>query len=453
MTMRPACGPLAGCLAAGLLMSMAAAESHATPLRAAWPAPPLESPLHQVAEKKTQKKSDGAKSQVKSGSGSTSATQKAQPSRSQSGGGQSGGSGGGASTSTGTKSSGSGDRGGSTGGGLTVGQPSKTTSPPPDPKAKQPIGQDRVVGKTPSLEDSLRLTPPGKGERGEEEAPVLTAPEEGGTYTTQVVTPEELDQIAEEHEEVSDVDGDGDYEVTESLSEEAVVEVDDGVAYIDTDGDGTVEYAVPADNYNAEANEVYLPISTESVLLDEDGSTGLDYDVTQGYVWYDSDGDGVDELYSAQDSDGDGVADLVAVEYEEGSGYSNEELEALIEEKGANVFDYPGTTAEADGQDGKRPRVKVGLSVAPSSATAAATAPAGADSELLVSLQQLKLLHDQRVLDAVEYDNAQLRALAEIGPDQGSIEGGLTLLRALWQRRLITESPYARKRRELLDAL
>ena len=40
-----------------------------------------------------------------------------------------------------------------------------------------------------------------------------------------------------------------------------------------------------------------------------------------------------------------------------------------------------------------------------------------------------------------------------VNPEQTGIEGGLGLLRQLWENELITEAPYAQKRQELLDAL
>ncbi len=470
MITRQPFGALAGCLAAGLLMSLGAAEGRAAALRAPWLAPPPDRLLQPVAEKKTQTKSDGAKSQVKSDSGSKTTIQKSQPTNTRNSGGQSGGSqsgGGSASKSTGTKSSGttgSSERGGSTGGGLTVGQPTKTKSPPPaDTKGKLPGTQERVTGKTPSLDDALGKAPPSKGlpgkeeALGKEEAPVLNAPapEEGGTYTTQQVTQEELDQFVEENpDQFSDEDGDGVYEQNLPLPEGSNVEVEDGMAYLDTDGDGEADYVLPADYYDPESNSVNLPVSADNFVIEDDyGGIDSGPDGAGGVVYEDRDGDGVDEVYQAYDTDGDGVADYMDAQPVEGA--TPEEIAQAIEEQGYGVFDPPGTSD--DGQvDGKqRRRVTIGFAVAPSgTAAAGATAGSGGEaSELVVSLQQLKMLHEQRVLTAVEYDNAQLRALADIQAGQDGIEGGLSRLRDLWQRRLITESPYARKRKELLDAL
>ena len=480
MTTRISIGALSAVLAAGLVTGLAPAEGRAallshTPQAVA---PSLDLPLVPVAEKK---KSDSGSS----GNRNT-VTKQAAPKKQDSGGqssprkstGGSSNTGGGSSSSGGSASGGSSSGGGASTGSkiggtktgsterstgtterssgttdLRVDTPSKTKTPPPDAPTKGTGTQERVVGKTP-LDDPLGL----KTKPEDKEAPLelgATPPEEGTTYTTQDVTQEELDAIAESEEYgVEDVDGDGDYEKVEQLPEGTVVTVEGDVAYIDSDGDGNADYVVPADIYDPDTNTVNLPISTDSVSVDEEGNPSFDEDA-QGYVWYDSDGDGVDELYRANDTDADGVADAVDLTNDQGlDGMTKEEVEAIIAEQGDYVFDVPGTKTEDDNGTGKRPRVNVGLTIAPS--TAATTAPAASSfngNDVVVSLQQLKLLRDQGVLTAVEHDNAQLRALADVNPQKSGVEGGLSFLRQLWDQRLITESPYARKRQELLDAL
>ena len=466
MTFRLSIVAVASCVAAGLVATAMPAGSLAGPLSIGpKPALPLSSGLSQPVAEKSQSKSSTTRQAAPK---KAEPAKKAAPVKKQSSGGQSGGS------SSGGGSSGSGQSGtqkttapkarttqpSGTTDLSTIGTPSKTKAPPPDAKTKAPVTQERVTDKTKSLDEALGLKPLPKT-KDEAAGDLGTLPEldpeasEGGTYTTQDVTQEELDQIAEENDSVNDVDGDGDYEITEPLSEEAEVTVEDGVAYIDNDGDGEVDYVVPEDHYDPDSNTLYLPVSTDSISLNDAGNPVWDDDAGQGYVWHDSDGDGVDELYTAQDTDGDGVADVVVLEYEEGGGYSREELEAMLEDEDANVYDIPGTTAEAESDygTGNRPRVNVTVTIAPSTAGTAATSSAAAGNEIVANLQQLKLLFDQRVLSAVEYDNAQVRALADINPSTSSVEGGLTFLRELWQRRLITEAPYSRKRRELLDAL
>ena len=413
-------------------------------------------------------------------------------------------------TTGGTKTTGSGSIGGGT---KTTGTASKTKTPMPGPG--DVATKERSTGTTigNSLDDILSGKTPRKDAEntaGKDEAPVLNAPAEGEgtTYTSQQVTQEELEQFAEEHpDQLSDSDGDGVYEAAFPLDEDAQVMVEDGKAYIDEDGDGDYEYVVSAENYDAESGAITLPVSADNyVIVDADGSNGEPYGKLEspangggGIILADLDGDGVNEVYSGYDTDGDGVADFVSAQpYDLEHAPDGDQILAAIESGALPTYDYPdfsqdtaqeggpGVDAENGpgvdeenstgvdeqvGQDSSEKngeemdqasdeggeqtqRVRVGLNIAPpAAATAPATNGAMDSSDLVASLEQLKMLREQGVLSVAEHESAQLRALADVNAERTGIEGGLGLLRQLWESELITEAPYAQKRQELLDAL
>ncbi len=86
------------------------------------------------------------------------------------------------------------------------------------------------------------------------------------------------------------------------------------------------------------------------------------------------------------------------------------------------------------------------------SAPAAPTA-VSAPGDTTAKLTELKAIFDKGLIGEGEYEATQLRILAEISPASTGVESGLRMLRQLWDQSLITPSPYAAKRKELLDAL
>lgn len=89
-----------------------------------------------------------------------------------------------------------------------------------------------------------------------------------------------------------------------------------------------------------------------------------------------------------------------------------------------------------------------GQQSAPSATTGAAAPPGTTDK-----LTELKEIFDKGLIGEGEYEATQLRILADIAPGTSGVENGLRMLRRLWDQSLITPSPYAAKRKEMLDAL
>ena len=85
---------------------------------------------------------------------------------------------------------------------------------------------------------------------------------------------------------------------------------------------------------------------------------------------------------------------------------------------------------------------------APSAVTSVA-----APGDTTAKLTGLKSIFDKGLIGEGEYEATQLRILAEISPASTGVESGLRMLRQRWDQSLITPSPYAAKRKELLDAL
>ena len=85
--------------------------------------------------------------------------------------------------------------------------------------------------------------------------------------------------------------------------------------------------------------------------------------------------------------------------------------------------------------------------------SAPATTGVSAPGDTTARLTELKAIFDKGLIGEGEYEATQLRILAEISPVSTGVESGLRMLRQLWDQSLITPSPYAAKRKELLDAL
>lgn len=77
----------------------------------------------------------------------------------------------------------------------------------------------------------------------------------------------------------------------------------------------------------------------------------------------------------------------------------------------------------------------------------------GVPSETAVRLTELKGVFEKGLITEAEYEASQARILTDITPASNGVETGLRILRQLWEQELITPSPYADKRKEMLDAL
>ena len=86
---------------------------------------------------------------------------------------------------------------------------------------------------------------------------------------------------------------------------------------------------------------------------------------------------------------------------------------------------------------------------APATTTPTVTAPVDTTRKL----SELKEIFDKGLISEGEYDTSQTRILADITPQKTGVETGLRMLRQLWDQSLITPSPYAAKRKEMLDAM
>ncbi len=323
--------------------------------------------------------------------------------------------------------------------------PSKTGKPPPAPRTGDVIVKERLPSK------------PGKTEEATPLPELSDAEASGGTMTTQAVTEEELEQLAEDNpDQVTDHDGDGDYEKPIELYEDSVVTVEGDYAQVDVDGDGQVDYMIPAENWDPETNTVYAPTSPETVDLGEDpfnpDLTWDDVYSEAGYVELDLDGDGESELYASYDTDGDGYADIVNTHSDPDSYPSGDyRVIPLPPEEQTD----PGEPTDPGGehQGGVSISVTIAPSASPDYVEPEDTAAAEGSDELVQNLTDLKSLFNEGILSQAEYETAQYRALASVDPAATGVEDGLKLLRDLWDQELISETPYGGKRQEMLDAL